>query len=96
MGYVSSAADVKSNLSSAKRNVPKEGTKTRELYNLFMSNKGKVIDIDFGDRTQMNWRIKENLMDFYGLDIRSFGRKKWCLVGEWDGRAYIDYMSQTQ
>lgn len=75
----------------AKRDIPKEGTKIRELYDLFMNNKGKVLDVVLGSG---NHHSKEYLMDFYGLDIRCLRYGKWCLVGEWDGDKYIDYVTQ--
>lgn len=34
------------------------------------------------------------LRDFYGLDIRNFGRRRWCLVGEWFGKEYKDYIAE--
>lgn len=47
----------------------------------------------------------EMLKNFYGLDIRCFGRAagykgrgsapgRWCLVGEWFGREYKDYLAE--
>lgn len=70
--------------------VPGEGTKIREIYDLFQANKGRVISFSFG----RNQKILKNLIDFYGLDIRNIGQCKWVLAGEWFGKVYVDYITQ--
>lgn len=68
---------------------PREGTQTRMLYDLFYDNKGKVID--FCTTNLKNANMLAPLIDTYGLDIRRIKKNKWCLVGEWFGKVYVDY-----
>ena len=75
--------------------IPKEGTRTRELYDLLQANKGKII---YKSITRVyNSVFVRALTDFYGLDIRNLGYGKWILAGEWskDG-TYVDYISEDQ
>jgi hypothetical protein len=67
--------------------VPTPGSKIRLLYDLFQENKGKFI------RVSGQYDSISCLRDFYGLDIRTFQRGQYCLVGEWFGKAYIDYLA---
>src|SRR6266404_2959165 len=94
MGKIFTAGAMKGISQHNKRDLPREGSKIRELYDLFMANKGKIIAISLnlnGD-TSSN-RRKEYLQDSYGLDIRKVCNGKWILAGEWDGKVYIDYMA---
>lgn len=93
MGRVTTVSEAKGSNHPPKQNVPKEGTKIRELYDLFMDNKGKILDVTFNDSTERS--RKAYLVDSYGLDIRCLQRGKWCLVGEWNDDKYIDYVVQT-
>lgn len=89
-----SAADIKDWHSRPNKiNLPREGTNLRKAYDLFQNNKGVIINttlrelgIDRGGSNQ--------LIDFYGLDIRKFGYRRWCLVGEWFGKVYVDYLAE--
>jgi hypothetical protein len=76
---------------------PREGTYLREVYDLFMANKGIAIEFT----TQRNRRVIEVLTDFYGLDIRCLRRghrhcrkSQWVLAGEWFGRSYQDCIAE--
>lgn len=77
---------------------PKAGTKIRKLYDMFMQRKGEIVEgklMDFADvknSSQVSFVIR-NLNDIYGLDIRRISSKKYCLVGEWFGKDYIDYVA---
>lgn len=71
------------------RKDPADGTALRKLYDLFYRNKGKVITHVF---TSQSYGALNQLRDFYGLDIRKIAQRKWCLVGEWFGKDYIDYL----
>ncbi len=74
--------------------VPKPGTKTREIWDLFDRSRGKVIThrIEPGQR-----HLIKVMRITYGLDIRACGPHRWCLVGEWleDG-TYADYLAVNQ
>ena len=68
---------------------PREGTKLREVYDLFQANKGRVIPF-----TRPSGNVTDNLTDYYGLDLRCVGYGQWVLAGEWFGRIYVDYVSE--
>lgn len=68
---------------------PREGTKLREAYDLFVANKGKPVS--FKRRTN---RLIDDLIDYYGLDIRCIRNGQWVLAGEWFGRSYQDYIAE--
>lgn len=69
---------------------PREGTRLRATYDLFMANRGVPIDWRHPDR---HGATVAQLRDFYGLDIRRIGPKRYVLAGEWFGKTYIDYIS---
>lgn len=75
-----------------RRQIPKEGTRLRRLYDLLVSNRGKPIEVPMDSRRFAQSMITQ-LVDFYGLDIRWFARGQYILVGEWVGKVYIDYLS---
>ena len=68
---------------------PKDGTATRKAYDLFYTNKGKPVPFC---TTPVNYAALNQLIDVYGLDIRRLKKNTWCLVGEWYGKVYIDYL----
>lgn len=72
--------------------IPNEGTKCRKLYDLFISNKGKIINVSatIYPKTMIVYFI-----DFYGWDIRRVGKCKWILAGEWYGKVYVDYIAEN-
>ena len=71
------------------RAVPCIGSRLREIYDLFMSRKGQIVEFSH----DAQGRRLEDLRDYYGLDIRRVSRGKWVLAGEWFGRTYLDYVS---
>lgn len=72
---------------------PKEGSKLRELYDLFMNNKGKIIKI----KLSRNRRSEiDQLRNIYGMDVRLLKIGHWCFVGEWVGKVYIDYLAENR
>ena len=89
MGKVFTAGAIKGASQHLKRDIPKEGSKIREMYDLFYSNRGKIIDITIDSG---GYNRKSYLENSYGLDIRRISKEKWILVGEWDGKVYIDYV----
>lgn len=88
-----SAADVKGhNCNRFKTSLPKAGTKLREVYDLFQANKGIILDGTLKELGVEHGGVLP-LIDYYGLDISHLGHRKWCLVGEWFGSTYIDYLA---
>lgn len=71
--------------------IPRRGTEIRRTYDLFCANKGKVVRFT---RNPTNPNIVNQLRDVYGLDIIRLQNRKWCLVGEWFGKVYIDYVAE--
>jgi len=82
---------------------PRDGTKLRALYDLFMANKGTPVEVKifgnskFGTKTGAAVRL-EQLRSFYGMDIRCIKRRGhlpgiWVLAGEWFGPPYVDYVA---
>lgn len=69
---------------------PRVGTAIRAIYDQFMSNKGSIIPYS----KKSNSRQIQDLTDYYGLDIRRVGYGRYCLVGEWFGKVYIDYLAE--
>lgn len=68
---------------------PRAGSRIRRIYDLFYDNKGKVVD--FCTTRNPDTLCLAPLIDTYGLDIRRIKKNKWCLVGEWFGKVYVDY-----
>ncbi len=91
MSHTSSAARMKGTKRGSKFNEgkPREGSHMRELYDLFYDNKGKVVD--FCTTAKDARGCLNYLIDIYGLDIRRIEKNKWCLVGEWFGKVYVEY-----
>ena len=92
---------------STAQQIPKLGTKIRELWDLLHLHKGEVF-IDRLTPRFGNGTIRQ-LRDFYGLDIRDLGEAKrpggkvgghgphrWILAGEWFGRDYRDYIAERK
>jgi hypothetical protein len=72
-----------------RQEMPRAGTYIRTLYDIFQYNKGKLVLATFGGK---GTRAIGNLVDFYGMDIRSMGHRKWLFAGEWKGKEYVDYV----
>lgn len=85
-----SVASIKGN-SHFQNPKPREGTRLREVYDLFYLNKGLPVEF-FHSGKDNSSLIK--LIDFYGLDIRCISRGKWVLAGEWFGKVYVDYIAE--
>lgn len=76
--------------------LPAEGTRLRRLYDLFANNKGIVIEGAVTRFDNSRYSLSpaiEQLRNFYGMDIRKLGYKRWVLAGEWFGTTYRDYMA---
>lgn len=70
---------------------PKAGSELRRVADMFLANRDAVIA--YVPKTK---RIVDDLIDYYGLDIRRVGRGKYRLVGEWFGKVYIDYTKEAE
>jgi hypothetical protein len=81
------------------QNIPREGSKIREIYDLFQASKGVTIEWSYKAGGK---RLMQDLKDYYGLDIRRIqsgssktGRKSlYVLAGEWFGSEYVDYIAR--
>jgi hypothetical protein len=71
------------------RGEPREGTKVRAVYDLFMTHKGTPVSYSRAHRPE----IIDRLTDNWGLDIRRVGKGRYLLAGEWFGREYVDYVA---
>jgi hypothetical protein len=89
MTHASTVASSIGRYSKPFRDAPREGTKIRALYDLFVANPGKAVQISIGGA---NYTRLEYLRDSYGLDIRRLRKGYWVLVGEWVGKAYVDFL----
>lgn len=78
--------------------IPAEGSELRKLHDLFQSRRGEAIEINRHRYNQLGSMI-QNLIDYYGLDIRLLrrGHKErgglYILAGEWFGSRYEDYVA---
>lgn len=88
-----SAAAAKGTKGLRSQSRPREGTKTRALYDLFYAHKGELILISAASNGGSDTRLSQ-LIDVYGLDIRNIKAGCWILAGEWFGRKYVDYIAQ--
>lgn len=74
---------------------PREGTKLRSVYDRFMANKGGLIDLAVSQhKGAVNSGDLDQLRNYYGLDIRHMGYRRWVLAGEWFGKVYVDYVAE--
>lgn len=98
-----SAARIKASAAGKQKtykNRPTSGTKIGNIYDMFMSQRGLVIEWKAQDHGES--LIIDVLRYIYGLDIRLIrkGRNErksqWLLAGEWDGKVYIDYVAERQ
>lgn len=88
-----SCAQIKRGFKTAIQQLPKEGSKVRQLYDLFMEYKGQIIQFDYDGlkyKSEFGTRIKY-LQVMYGLDIAHVGLRKFRLAGEWIGPKYVSY-----
>ncbi len=81
--------------------LPRVGTETRRIYDLLYANKGTPVRVCFSNykckkakEKSVWWATLESLRNFYGLDIIKTNRDEWCLIGEWFGKIYIDYVAE--
>lgn len=88
-----SAAQIKRGFKTAIQQVPRSGTRVRELFDLFIMYKGQIIQLDYKvekNRCNLSTYIVY-LKTFYGLDIVYVGKHRWRLIGEWIGAKYVSY-----
>lgn len=87
-----SCSQIKRGFKIAIQQLPKEGSKIRELFDLFHAYKGQIIDFstfpkDLGSRIN-------HLKIFYGMDIVYVGKCKRCFRGEYIGAKYVSYADE--
>jgi hypothetical protein len=76
------------------RDVPKPGTQLRLLYDFFKRNAGYMVRVPLVCRSMGNQtKLRQQLIDFYGFDLRYGGPNNWLLAGEWVGAHYVDYVN---
>jgi hypothetical protein len=83
---------------------PPEGTSLRAVWDKLQANKGEFVDVSDVVITKIrsasgkyypNYaHIRMQLTNFWGLDIAYKPHGMWCLVGEWKGKDYIDYLAE--
>ena len=81
---------------------PGWGTINRRILDFFLERRGIVIECSLQDiATQCGLTLKSgrvsrhisDLTDFWGMDIRKLGNRRWVLAGEWRGSSYTDFIS---
>jgi hypothetical protein len=104
-----SAANAKGR--AAQTQIPREGSVLRVLWDVLHEHAGVFVDLRSelklrGLPIKSLQSVHSNLSDIYGLDIRVKHRGSrdhpgrdsslYCLVGEWFGRVYIDYLTAPE
>lgn len=70
------------------RNVPKEGTKLRQAYDLLRTGGVFKMAELFGNKNYS--RGIADLVDYYGVEVELVPlRKGYRMVGEWDGPTFV-------
>lgn len=91
-----SAAEIKRGERTTRQLTPREGTKLRELFDVFQSNVGKPISVA-PRNTKEGMRQRQSidqLKNFYGMDIRHWQEPNYYwFVGEWFGAVYVDFLN---
>lgn len=67
---------------TANRTAPKEGSALRKFYDRFISGEGVA-------KKELRGTAKNQLEDFYGLDIHLSSQGHYYLAGEWQGCEYV-------
>lgn len=81
---------------------PREGSRIREVYDIFMENRGQPVKLRFLNNFQskapppgppvFQSTILAQLRDIYGLEIVRVKKHTWMLIGEWHrNNIYVDY-----
>jgi hypothetical protein len=99
MGSVTSAAGMKgAYLRGRHLDAPREGTKIRQVYDLFFPPLTivplRMIRELLGKQSNSARGALEYLCNFYGLDLRERGHGLWWLVGEYSEGEYRDYFAE--
>lgn len=100
-----SAAMIKGG-SGAKLDLPTEGTPKRFVYDYLYEKRGLPLSDEDAEALYALIRspsghsalknIITELQDYWGCDIKTLGKKRWMLVGEWCGRVYLDYTGPAE
>jgi hypothetical protein len=78
---------------------PAEGTMVRKVWDLLQANKGQFVCVyplivSSKPKCTAAGHMRRYLTDFWGLDIAYKSGGMWCLVGEWKGKDYVDYLAR--
>ena len=93
-----SAAQIKKGYKAHIEQLPREGSKVRELFDLFHLYKGHIID--FGpdvSRHRKNGGLVSRIFyleNMYGMEIVHVGKGKYQFVGEYIGATYVSYTTE--
>ena len=95
-----SAAQIKKGYKAHIEQLPREGSKVRELFDLLHLYKGHIID--FGEqgykKIDKSWNGLQcrilYLNDMYGMDIVHVSKGKYQFVGEYIGATYVTYTTE--
>ena len=93
--------------SSAKLDLPTEGTIKRFVYDYLYEKRGEEIPLEDyealyalargGNKSSSSMKnILDELRNYWGCDIRADGLKRITLIGEWCGRVYLDYTGPAE
>lgn len=95
---IDSVHSIKHTCRSALQSLPRQGSRTRAIYDFFHQNKGKVVQISFD---KQNSTLVHRLRIEYGMDLRCLrqGHRylegEWIFAGEYDGPNFIDYVHES-
>jgi hypothetical protein len=73
---------------------PSEGTTLRAIWDLLQANKGKFVCVYPFIPPTATHSYRSNLTNVWGLDIAYKKGGQWCLIGEWKGKDYVDYLAE--
>ena len=86
-----SCAQIKKRYKTVIQQLPKEGSKVREVFDLFHAYKGQILDLGNSDIAKKTYQRIKHLQLFYGMDVVYLGKGKWCFRGEYIGSKYVLY-----
>ena len=77
--------------------VPTEGSRLRALYDAFSASPGLPIPVRTHYKCDQSRNAAiEQLRNFYGMHITRSGPGRYCLIGEWRGNEYIEYVKTKE
>jgi hypothetical protein len=92
-----SASQIKKGVKTSINQFPKDGSRVREMFDLFHNYKGQIIDFGIHENNRKECtrtgNIIKYLYTFYGMDLAHVGKHKWRFCGEYVGRTYVSYVN---